>query len=128
MFLVLKLSKLCNLRCEYCYEFDELTIKDQIPLAQFDTFVRGLAKFHVEFYRDREVKTPLRFVFHGGEPFLNKPAYLRSILETLRKHLRPVDVPYGVATQTSLTRYKKEILDLFVEYEVTLGVSFDVFG
>jgi uncharacterized protein len=128
MFLVLKLSKLCNLRCEYCYEYDELAMKDQIPLAQFDTFVHGLAEFHVAFYRNRDAKTPLRFVFHGGEPFLNKPAYLRSILETLRKHLRSAGVPYVVATQTSLTRYKKEILDLFVEYGVTLGVSFDVFG
>jgi uncharacterized protein len=128
MFLVLKLSKLCNLRCEYCYEYEELAMRDQIPPAQFNTFVRGLAEFHVEFYRDRDAKTPLRFVFHGGEPFLNKPAYLRSILETLRAHLLPVGVPYVVATQTSLTRYNKEILDLFVEYGVTLGVSFDVFG
>ena len=128
MFLVLKLSKLCNLRCEYCYEYEELAMKDQIPLAQFDAFVRGLSEFHVEFYRDREARTPLRFVFHGGEPFLNKAGYLRAILETLRKHLQPAGVPYVVATQTSLTRYQKEILDLFVEYGVTLGVSFDVFG
>jgi len=128
MFLVLKLSKLCNLRCEYCYEYEELAMKDQIPLDRFDVFIRGLAGFHQEFYRDRESKTPLTFVFHGGEPFLNKPDYLRSILETLRKHLLPARVPYVVATQTNLTRYRKDILDLFVEHHVTLGVSLDVFG
>ena len=93
MFFVLKLSKLCNLRCEYCYEYEELAMKDQIPLAKFDMFIRGLAEFHLEFYRDRESKTPLTFVFHGGEPFLNKPDYLRLILETLRKHLRPGGCP-----------------------------------
>ena len=93
MFLVLKLSKLCNLRCEYCYEYEELAMKDQIPLDRFDVFIRGLAGFHQEFYRDRESKTPLTFVFHGGEPFLNKPDYLRSILETLRKHLLPPGCP-----------------------------------
>ena len=37
-------------------------------------------------------------------------------------------MPYVVATQTNLTQYKKEILDLFVEHGVTLGVSLDVFG
>jgi uncharacterized protein len=128
MFFVLKLSKLCNLRCEYCYEYEELAVRDQIPLAKFNVFIRGLAEFHLEFYRDREARTPLTFVFHGGEPFLNKPDYLRSILVTLRKHLQPVGVPYVVATQTNLTQYKKEILDLFVEYGVTLGVSLDAFG
>lgn len=128
MFFVLKLSKLCNLRCEYCYEYEELGVKDQMPLAKFDGFIRDLAEFHLEFYRDREARTPLRFVFHGGEPFLNKPDYLRSILEILRTHLQPVGVPYVAATQTNLTRYNREILDLFVEYSVTLGVSLDVFG
>jgi uncharacterized protein len=128
MFFVLKLSKLCNLRCEYCYEYEELALKDQIPLAGFEVFVRGLAAFHTEFYRDREAKVPLNFVFHGGEPFLNKAGYLRSILETLRKHLHAAGVPYAVATQTNLTRYKRDILDLFVEYGVTLGVSLDAFG
>jgi uncharacterized protein len=128
MFFVLKLSKLCNLRCEYCYEYEELAMKDRIPLAKFEVFIHGLAEFYVEFYRERKMKTPLTFVFHGGEPFLNKPDYLRSILETLRKHLQPASVPYLVATQTNLTLYKKEILDLFVEYGVNLGVSLDVFG
>jgi uncharacterized protein len=128
MFFVLKLSKLCNLRCEYCYEYEELALKDRIPVAKFNVFIRGLADFYVEFYRSRKAKTPLTFVFHGGEPFVNKPEYLRSILETLRKHLHPAGVPYVVATQTNLTLYKKEILDLFIEYGVNLGVSFDVFG
>ena len=128
MFLVLKLSKLCNLRCEYCYEYEQLSLKDQIPLDKFDVFIRGLAKFYVEFYRYRAARTALSFVFHGGEPLLNKPDYLESTLKILRQHLRPAGVPYAVATQTNLTLYKKEALDLFVEYGVTLGISVDVFG
>jgi uncharacterized protein len=128
MFFVLKLSKLCNLRCEYCYEYEELALKDRIPLAKFNMFISGLADFYVGFYRDRKTRTPLTFVFHGGEPFLNKPDYLRATLNILRNHLQPAGVPYVVATQTNLTLYKKEILDLFVEYGVNLGVSFDVFG
>jgi len=128
MFFVLKLSKLCNLRCDYCYEYAELAMKDRIPLPAFEGFIRGLAEFYLEFYREREAKTPLTFVFHGGEPFLNKPNYLRAILETLRNHLRPAGVRYVVATQTNLTLYRREILDLFVEHEVRLGVSLDVFG
>jgi len=32
----MKLSKLCNLRCTYCYEYEELAQKARMPLEGID--------------------------------------------------------------------------------------------
>jgi len=34
MFFVMKVSKLCNLRCTYCYEYDELANRERMSLDQ----------------------------------------------------------------------------------------------
>jgi len=41
MHFVLKLSKLCNLRCTYCYEYDELAVKDRMPREGLEFFIAG---------------------------------------------------------------------------------------
>jgi sulfatase maturation enzyme AslB (radical SAM superfamily) len=45
MHFVLKISKLCNLRCTYCSEYDELGRKERMPLDALEFFVQSVSEF-----------------------------------------------------------------------------------
>ena len=123
MFFVMKLSKQCNLRCTYCYEFDELGLADRMPLEALERFFRGLAE-------DRPAAgwPEIRFVFHGGEPLLLPHAYLEAVVDAQRRHLDPAGIRYSNALQTNLTRLDDATIRLLARLEIGLGVSLDVFG
>jgi uncharacterized protein len=123
MFFVLKLSKLCNLRCTYCYEYDELHLKDRMAIEDLDRFFAWLAT-------DQPPGgwPPLRFVFHGGEPLLLERSYLEALAASQRRHLESAGLSYANSLQTNLTRFDNDTIDLLDELEIGLGVSLDVFG
>ena len=61
----MKVTKYCNLRCDYCYEFPHLGDKSRMRLEQlrllFETIKRSIAELAVE---------DINFIWHGGEPLL----------------------------------------------------------
>ena len=46
---VVKASKLCNLRCRYCYEWNELAKPDRISLAQWEKLLLAAGAARVSF-------------------------------------------------------------------------------
>lgn len=116
MNVVLKLSKLCNLRCTYCYEFDQLDDPARMPLEGLDFLLRQLAARG----------GPLAFALHGGEPLLLPPAYFRAVVERIEERLR--GLPYRIGVQTNLHRIREENLALCLERGIGLGVSLDEIG
>jgi uncharacterized protein len=124
MFFVMKVSKLCNLRCVYCYEYDELALRDRMPLTELTVFFASVS----DFYLRRGWRRTLVFVLHGGEPLLLPDTYLRGFVQALRDTLGRDGVPYRISVQTNLTRLDPERIELLEELGVSLGVSLDVFG
>lgn len=120
---VLKLSKLCNLRCTYCYEFDELSLRDRMPLSGLEHFFESFAAWWKP-SRGKQVT----FVFHGGEPLLLPEEYLRAVIAAQRRILDPVGVAHRSSIQTNLTTLNRKRIDLLDELGVSLGLSLDVFG
>lgn len=124
MFFVMKISKLCNLRCTYCYEYGELALRDRMPVSGLEPFFAGVAAYYVPHgWRQR-----LTFVLHGGEPLLLPDDYLRGFCGALERTLGAADVPYRVSLQSNLTRLDRHRIDLLEELGISLGVSLDVFG
>jgi uncharacterized protein len=123
VFFVLKLSKLCNLRCTYCYEYDELGLTSRMPLDHLERFFGWLAD-----QQPTRGWPPLRFVFHGGEPLLLPPDYLEAVVAAQRRHLTPAGLRFENSIQTNLTRLDDATIDLLDRLEIGLGVSLDVFG
>lgn len=121
---VMKLSKLCNLRCTYCYEFEDLHKKERMPLSGIEFFLKGLA----EHYREQPDAPEIRFICHGGEPLLLPAEYLREFRRLQDLYLKPAGLRYTTSLQTNLTRLSDKTLDLLRELNISLGVSFDVFG
>jgi sulfatase maturation enzyme AslB (radical SAM superfamily) len=64
---VVKLSKYCNLRCSYCYEFEDLHKKERMDLGQIQKMFLNILAHAVEY----SVKS-VEFIWHGGEPLLFK--------------------------------------------------------
>jgi uncharacterized protein len=123
MFFVLKLSKLCNLRCTYCYEYDELGISDRMRVEDLEWFFASLAANQPAGGWPR-----MHFVFHGGEPLLLPHSYLESVVAAQRRHLDPAGIQYITSLQTNLTRLDDATIDLLDRLRIGLGISLDLFG
>jgi uncharacterized protein len=124
MHIIMKLSKLCNLRCTYCYEYAELGNKERMPLAGLEYFFRHLA----DYLTQRPNKTPIHLVLHGGEALLLPESYLREFCELQRRYLGEAGIEYTTSVQSNLVKVADRTLDLLEELNISLGVSLDVFG
>ncbi|NEU96403.1 radical SAM protein [Bradyrhizobium sp. UFLA 03-164] len=124
MYFVMKLSKLCNLRCAYCYEYEELGEKARMPIERLAFFFEGVAHY----YQKSGWQLPLHFVLHGGEPALLPLDYIRSFAALQRQYLASRSIPYLTSLQSNLTRTSDAFLETLVETGITLGASIDVFG
>ncbi|QYX32777.1 radical SAM protein [Sphaerospermopsis torques-reginae] len=124
MNLIMKLSKLCNLRCTYCYEYDELANKERMSLDGIEFFFKNMADYMIK----EEKNFSLTLIFHGGEALLLPHNYLRSICELKDKYLTKNGINTRTTVQSNLFKISSKTLDLLEELEIQLGFSLDVFG
>jgi uncharacterized protein len=120
---VVKVSKLCNLRCRYCYEFSKLSDPSSISVDQLAKFFTSLD----EYYRDLPYDVRIRFVWHGGEPLLVPPDYYWRAFE-LQQQIFSRSIEVQNSVQTNLTRLDEPRLRLLRDGFDTVGVSIDLFG
>lgn len=124
MDIVVVTSKLCNLRCRYCYELPLLGDRARISLDQLDRAFVNLASY----FADVERPTTLRFCWHGGEPLLTRPDYYWEALERQRTAFAGTHHSLTNHVQTNLTVLDGERIDLLRHGFDAVGVSFDVVG
>jgi uncharacterized protein len=124
--MVLKVSKLCNLRCGYCYEMPELANKERMSLLDIQKLFR-----HVRDYVWQWGKKPsdhvLQFIWHGGEPFAQPLSYWQDIA-ALQRRVFGARFQKGAivnSVQTNLTLVTKEHLPLLRDF-FRVGFSYDV--
>lgn len=129
---VIKLSKLCNMRCSYCYEWNSLSNPKRMSLDTWKKVLRAIVE-HTRLRRARLRASSLRrdarvhtlIVFHGGEPFVLPEPYLREILDALAEITRGEPDVYQLCLQTNLLSVPEDKLNLFLAHEVQLSISFD---
>jgi uncharacterized protein len=120
---VVKISKLCNLRCTYCYEFPFLASRERMSLDDLARMFRHIAEGYVDDPKRMD------FVWHGGEPLLIEPDYYHRIADLQHEAFDNVNVPFTNSIQTNLTVLNESTLALLRSgFFVNIGVSFDVFG
>ncbi|MGB5086206.1 MAG: radical SAM protein [Methylocystis silviterrae] len=124
--IVVKISKHCNLRCAYCYEFAELGDRARMSLAQIERLFETLRSY-IDARGDLE---SVRFAWQGGEPLLVKPAVWREIDVLARRLFAGTPAPVSHIVQTNLTALSADWLDFLKERRFfdDIGVSFDVYG
>lgn len=118
---VIKLSKFCNLRCTYCYEFEDLHKKERMDLGQIRKMFLNISAHAVEY----NVRF-LEFVWHGGEPLLFKPSFFREI-GRLQASIFGAGIVVTNTVQTNLTILSRDMLSFLAERSFFdgIGVSFD---
>jgi uncharacterized protein len=122
---VRKISKFCNLRCSYCYEFEELANRRRM----------GIEELRALFINIRDGMGDLRgneitFIWHGGEPFLVPVEYYDQIGE-VQCGVFGDSVRFNNMVQTNLTVLTQRHIEFLKErrfFRDGVGVSFDVVG
>ena len=122
--LVVKISKYCNLRCSYCYEFKELANKQRMALDDIRRMFVAM--------REHALASSLEdieFVWHGGEPLLIPLDYYIAI-QAIQKEVFPANLKVTNTTQTNLTILTDRHLDFLKTggFFDGIGISFDVYG
>ncbi len=120
---IVKLSKLCNLRCGYCYEWNELGDPRRMSADLVERIIQAAEDLHrLRLQTTPTVRTTL--IMHGGEPLVLPLDYLRTFLDLARAHFGGLS--HEVALQSNLFRVTDAQIELFKEYRVSVGVSYDV--
>jgi uncharacterized protein len=121
---VIKTSKLCNLRCRYCYEYPELGNKTSISLEQLEQIYKNISSY----YNQLDEPTEIQFVWHGGEPLLQSPDFYWQAFDSQQEIFGELASSVTNVVQTNLTVLNKERIRLLAEGFDGVGVSVDLFG
>jgi uncharacterized protein len=120
---VVKPSTFCNLRCEYCYEWDGLADRHAMSLDEWRSLFRSVRDYHrLQAAKRGDVQTNI--VLHGGEPLVLPVEYLRQVFELGAELGR--DIRSKMLVQTNLFKLSPEALHLLKEFSIGVSVSMDV--
>lgn len=118
---VIKASKLCNLRCKYCYEFDSLADPRRIPADRLRTLFTKIRDISATFQARPKI------CWHGGEPLLLPPEFYYQALAIQEEVFGGGDYLPPNVVQTNLTRLSSSTLALLRRFS-HISISLDLFG
>jgi uncharacterized protein len=122
---VVKITKFCNLRCKYCYEYPYLDDPTKMSIEQIEAMFRNIESYCLQ---NPQIKV-LDFIWHGGEPFVIKPDYYIKIKQLQQNILGHLDLEIQNKVQTNLTILDSNYISaLQANLFDSIGVSIDLFG
>lgn len=118
---LVKVSSRCNINCSYCYVYNmgDDGWKNMPPLISQDTN-KALSSALKDLVADQAL--PFATVLHGGEPLMMGLRKLKELLKSLRESLPDT---HPISMQTNGMLITNEILQLCVQYRVSISVSID---
>jgi uncharacterized protein len=126
-----KASKLCNLRCRYCYEWAELGNTARLSLDGWTRLLGVIRQYHERHAGELNPRFQTCIVWHGGEPMLLPLAYFEQVMELQHRILGTRALRRGDyinALQTNAYTLDDRKLDLLQRERFHIGVSMDVVG
>lgn len=127
---VIKASKLCNLRCRYCYEWEELADPERMSLTLWGKVLVAIRE-HLEQARPWSFHggaVQADIIWHGGEPLLLPDSYFDSVLQLQREVFPESWLESGRirnTMQTNLYKAPQAKLRRLKAAGFNLGVSWD---
>lgn len=119
MVIIIKPTYACNFRCKYCYLSNGTKTSNRTMDVEFAKKVFRQIKVCMAKSQSRK----LTIIWHGGEPLLWGIENYRQILAYVRNELKGYNLKNCI--QTNLSVIDKEYIELFKEYDVHVGFSFD---
>ena len=127
---VVKVSKLCNLRCRYCYEWNELGNKARISLEQWRLLLEAIRRYEERLGRESPLYQT-SIIWHGGEPLLLPQSYFEAVLDLQNQILgseRLASNRIRNVLQTNLFAMDPRKIEFLHAAGFGIGVSMDVAG
>jgi uncharacterized protein len=121
--LILKVSKLCNLRCRYCYEYPHLGDRSAMSLEQLEAMYLNVR----DYYAAGDDPPAIQWIWHGGEPLLQPVDFYKSTIRRQREVFGG-DLKVTNVVQTNLVALDDARIDLLASFFDGVGVSVDLFG
>jgi len=121
---VVKITKHCNLRCQYCYEFADLDDRRRLTIPAIASVFRNIAKSRIA-----QEAAGIEFIWHGGEPLM-VPLPIYEEIAAIQHDVFSADPRLTNVLQTNLTILTDRHLDFLKSgrFFHEIGVSFDVYG
>lgn len=107
--ILIKMSLLCNLACDYCYQWPIKPKEEQD--IDYDAVEQKIREVHTE--------TGSKIVLHGGEPLYQDKRVIERFLKLSH------ELSGCGSIQTNGTLIDEELIDMFKRYKVGVGVSID---
>lgn len=110
----------CNLRCKYCFYYDEMSKRavDNYGFMTEDT-LENMVKKALEY-----AEGSCGFAFQGGEPTLIGLDYYRKFIELIEKYnVKRIQITKAI--QTNGYAINEEWAKFFLEHDFLVGVSVD---
>lgn len=123
--LILKVTRDCNLRCEYCYIKNKDHFKGE--MIEFDLFKETIERIIKERIVQQQPDV-FNLIFHGGEPTLASKEHMTKMFIYADKRFREEGISYSFGMQSNLTLIDEEWCQMLSRWGVSLGCSFDGVG
>jgi len=121
--LILKSTRDCNLRCEYCYIKNKDNYKGE--MIDFELYKKTINRIARERYGEVDA---FNIVFHGGEPTLIPKKQMIKMLTYAEKIFHENKINYSFGMQSNLTLIDEEWCQILSKWNISLGCSFDGVG
>ena len=126
MHAVVKVTRDCNLRCKYCYVADKDKYKNEVmPFEVFKDLVDRIVEDRIKNNTNNE---DFSFTFHGGEPTIIGYDTLNKYISYAYNTFRANDVRARFSIQTNTTLLDERFINLFRDYQDSVGISYDGIG
>jgi len=126
---VIKASKFCNLRCKYCYEWNELAKHERMSLSLWARILDTIRTLNERTEQETGRPPTDIIVWHGGEPTALPNDYLEDVIRLQREKLPRSWFESGRIKnriQTNLYSLSDYKLEFLKRNDFGIGVSFDV--
>ena len=121
---VLKVHSRCNLACDYCYIYEMADQSWRAQPRRLSKPVVDQVAVRIAEHARANLLPRVAVTLHGGEPLLAGADHLRYTIEAVRAAAEP-DVAVDFHVQTNGVLLQPRFLDLFDEFDVSVGVSLD---
>ena len=105
----------CNLRCTYCFHRKQKYEKNIMPLTTLEHL------YEIVFPHYKRIK----MIWHGGEPTCAGADFYKKAFAMQTKYMNEFKVNVKNSMQTNGTLLSQELIDIFKENHVNIGISYD---
>ncbi|HEU5413485.1 MAG TPA: radical SAM protein [Candidatus Angelobacter sp.] len=123
--LILKLTKVCNYRCKYCYDMEPDDALVHMPYKVAEAALKEAIRLAPAKQKIKVNRPDLTVILHGGEPSLFFSELIKPLVIYGEQEAGRQGKTLFFCGQTNLSRLTQEMVAFYEEHQIGWGVSLD---